>query len=339
MRRRRSQLLGGLLTSALVATSTPALAAEMHGFLRSRSSEAVGPRDGDDWSFQILMLAPEGSRVNVGDPVARFEGDNIKRFEQRTNAEYLTEKVEGAMKLSQIREELRGIEEQLQQERKQLGLLQVGQNAKGAYLDWVRTSRDRLIEQSDFEARTLRVRLLEEKVARRRTHLQATEAAVTKSIASKQLRLERLQQQLNTAPMAARSSGTVVYRKAPWDNAKPRVGATAWKGQTLLEIVDDRDLLVEAFLLERDLKSCQVGQRVQVELVGQGDRAVAGTVRSISPVVLTVGDWDRNLPEDHYLARLRSFQVKIDLDSVPEEARPDREVRVVLDGKARTDAD
>jgi len=215
----------------------------------------------------------------------------------------------------------------------------VGQGTSSTYLHWVRANRDRLIDQSDIEARQLRVRLLEEKVARRRAHLEATEAAVAQSVASKEMRLERLREQLNAPPLVAQHDGTVVYRATRWDNSKPRVGGTAWKGQTLLEIIDDRDLLVEAFLLERDLASCQVGQRVRVELVGQGERSAPGTVRSISPVVLKVGAWDRNLPEDHYLARLRAFLVRIDLDSVPDEARPDREVRVVLEGPAAPHAD
>ena len=63
-----------LMGNAQPSDTSPASPVTMTGFLRAKSSESIRPQSTNEWSFNIMMLAPEGSRVQAGDKVAKFEG-------------------------------------------------------------------------------------------------------------------------------------------------------------------------------------------------------------------------------------------------------------------------
>lgn len=321
-------LLVALVASSLSADGPKQLV--ISGFLRSRSVEPVRASPGTDWAYKIMELAPEGKRVEPGEVVARIEGKDVAENQKRANVDYLQTKVNNEGKITQLKQDLQTLEESIASEEKQLEMLNVDAASAGDsdVLAWTRSGRSQLIDKLDVEARQIKVKKLKEKLNRKRQLLAASEAQTEQSTATAKMWLDRYENDLKASEIKAKSKGVVVYRLHPWRREKPKIGGEIYRGMAVLDIVDDHRLFVEAFLREENWSYLKKGAEVDVKIVSPNEPHVKGRVKDISTIVMKVMDWDRSLPDSHYLAQIRAFRVEIDLDSVPDDAKPNGEVVV-----------
>lgn len=324
-------------TEVSEATSLGPSGPHMTGFLRPLHSESIRPPSGMDWSFTINMLIPEGSRVAPGDLVARFDGERIKQELTRIESALLQAKVTGESKIAELSSQIDNLEKQISEERAALSLQQSTHRANtqiGAG-DAI-PARDLLVAALDIESRELKLKLSEQKLQRKKQLLATVRHTVDRNIKSTTAQVERLRQDSLNGERKAQTSGVVVYKRSSWERQKPRVGGTVVRGSEVLQIVDDRALYCEAYLREEDLAKTKVGDQVRVQILGRRPVSTLGRIKRISAIVMKAGDWDRQLPQNHPLFERRVFKLDIDLDKVPEEAKPDGEVEIqrLVEGQA-----
>jgi len=304
----------------------------MQGYLRSRTSEAIRPPASEEWSYTILMLAPEGQRVEAGAVVAKLEGQRLKeRFQQEQNR-FLEKKVEREGKLIEIKTAIDGLEKELADASRELALLEASASTspESEAAQWLTSARDRLIEKLDIESRQLKLRLTREKLKRKQDLLASITESNSKAADASEARLRKIKDDMGASERKATKAGVVIYKRTPWERTKPRVGGMAYRGTEVMAIVDDQDLFVEAFLKEEDWARVKVGQPVEVKILGRRESTVAGKVAKVSSIVLKASDWDRALPASHPLFQTRVFKVELTLDAVHPDAKPEGEVEIHL---------
>lgn len=336
---------------SLLALASPALLGvgqapvRMQGYLRSRTSEAIRPPASEEWSYTILMLAPEGQRVEAGAVVAKLEGQRLKeRFQQEQNR-YLEKKVEREGKLVEIKTSIDSLEKELADASRELALLEASASVSpdseagkrppdpaghGDPRQWLTSTRDRLIEKLDIESRQLKLRLTREKLQRKRDLLASITESNGKAADAAEARLRKIKDDMGASERKATKAGVVIYKRSPWERTKPRVGGMAYRGTEVMAIVDDQDLFVEAFLKEEDWARVKVGQPVEVKILGRRESTVAGKIAKVSSIVLKASDWDRSLPASHPLFQTRVFKVELALDAIHPDAKPEGEVEIHL---------
>ena len=323
-----------LMGNAQPSDTSPASPVTMTGFLRAKSSESIRPQSTNEWSFNIMMLAPEGSRVQAGDKVAKFEGEGLKRRLSEATNTLLQARVTNEQKVGDLATQIEDIRRQISDDERELAILETTYAAARQSGEWAKPARDLLIDQLDIQAKMMRLNLKREKL-RRKTNLLATmQSAMAKNINVAELRVKTINDDIAAGECRATTSGVVVYKRTSRDRQKVRVGGSVHVGSDVLAIVDDKNLFVEAFLREEDWRWVKLGQAVSIRILGRRELTIAGEVERISAIVLKTGDWDRTLGEMHPLFERRAFKVDIKLSEIPEEAKPDGEVSVEVAGGA-----
>lgn len=313
-------------------TSMPVSPILMTGFLRSKTSESIRPQAANEWSFNIMMLAPEGSRVQAGDKVAKFEGEGLKqRLSEATNA-LLQARVSNDQKIGELTTQIEDLRKQISDDERELALLQTSYTAAREAGEWAKAARDLLVDQLDIDAKNIRLGLKREKLRRKTNLLTIMQAAMAKNINVAELRVKKIQDDIASGERTATTSGVVVYKRTTRDRQKVRVGGSVHVGSDVLAIVDDKNLFIEAFLREEDWRWVKPGQSVRVRILGRRELTIAGEITRISAIVMKTGDWDRTLGEAHPLFHRRVFKVEIQLSEIPDEAKPDGEVEVEMAG-------
>jgi len=302
----------------------------MSGFLRSTRRESINPPAGQDWSFKILFLIPDGQRVKAGDVVARLEGEQVQKNLREAETNLLKAEVDAQAKLSEVKSDIENLEISTSEKEKELAVLKAGSSDGSSTSEWVISGRDRLIEELDTEAKLIDLKLAREKLGRKKSLLGKVEEANASKIMRFKTKVESLKAEIKAGELTAPAAGVAIHKLAAWRRQKPQVGGMTYRGTTLIEIVDDSSLTVEGYLTEAAWSRVKVGQSVQVTILGKRETTVAGQVTSISRIVMKARDWDRSLPEQHVMFDVPSFKVGIKVPVMPPEAKPDGEVKIVV---------
>lgn len=322
----------GVGLSALSAAAKDAHTVRLSGFIRARSSELIRPNADQEWAFNIMMLAPEGTRVEPGEVVAKLEGQHLKERLAKEQNRWLEQKVKNEAKINEVKAQIDSQEKTLIDDESELALLEAGHQSVDDNLDWLEPARDRLVEKLDIDLRRLKLALNRKKLARKRGLLAVVQKASQKAAEVANMRIQTLQKAIAASDYKASSKGIVVYRRNPQDRRKVRVGSQVYRGTDVLSIVDDRSVYVQGFLREEDWQKAravmQAKAPLKITILGRKEVAVSGRFLRISPMVLEAGDWDRSLAESYPLFDTRVFSCDISLDEIPDEAKPDGEVEI-----------
>jgi HlyD family secretion protein len=125
-------------------------------------------------------------------------------------------------------------------------------------------------------------------------------------------RVREMENAIRRMMVAAPRDGTVVYLDTG-QGEKKKVGDSAWRGQSVLEIPDLRTLRAEGEIDEADAGRVALGQRVTLRLDAHPDDVFTGRVRSIGGAVRSKSD----------INPLKVVKLEIDLDRTdPQRMRP-----------------
>jgi hypothetical protein len=125
-------------------------------------------------------------------------------------------------------------------------------------------------------------------------------------------RVREMEDAIRRMMVTAPRDGTVVYVDTG-QGEKKKVGDSAWRGQSVLEIPDLRTLKAEGEIDEADAGRVAVGQRVTLRLDAHPDDVFTGRVRSIGGAVRAKSD----------INPLKIVKLEIDLDRTdPQRMRP-----------------
>lgn len=274
----RAWLLLALLAAA------PALAAaplRVDGEVYARRSSALMPPSVERmWQFNITELATDGTPVKKGQPVIRFDSnDVIKQLTEKRSQ--LKEKQSELGKLDlelaerERSEHLATAEAQSELEKAQRKTQQPVELIAGIEY------RKLLVKRTQMERKMA--------LARKREALSAEQRRQERRLLSSELGqlqadVDRLQRSLAALNVIAPRDGLMMHR-SNFEGEKYDVGSQVWVGQTVAEIPDMSTLAVRAELPERDLQRVAVGAPVRIVVEGGAGSVLSGKIASIGRAI------------------------------------------------------
>lgn len=309
------------LFSSRTALSSPVTAP---GFLRAEHAQFIRP-NAADWSFKIVELVPEGTEVKKGDLIARFEGENLLKRKKEMELSAMRDSVAYRDQIAALQGEIYDLQEKLAALQKELELLKAANTGKG-FPDYL-PAREKLQNQLDMQSKELTVKQQKEKIERKKILLVSVQKQAEQSDALAKTRLEGFENDEKGLTVYADRDGTVSYL-LNYNREKPKKGQMTYR-LDVAEITDSSELYVEAFPRERQFGDFAVGDKVTVKVLGAREVEVAGKIVQKDDIIMKAKDWDRTLPETHYIFNAKTYRLRVTLDSIPQEARPNGEVEII----------
>jgi hypothetical protein len=249
--------------------------------MRAVDSSRVGPPAiAGVWNYTIAMMAPEGALVQQGEPILAFDTTALKRRLEEKMAERDTAATSLQMKLAAAR---------LARQDEDLALADARAALRKAELK--AEAPPDITAVVEVEKAKLDQKLAEEKVAylqRKAKSARRADEAEIKRWKSKRDRAEERVQEITAAveQMTVKSPriGTVIY-ETDWEGQKKKVGDSAWRGQTLLQLVSLEVMEGNGEVDEVDIARVTVDDPVSVRLDAQADVELHGTLGTIRDTV------------------------------------------------------
>lgn len=279
---------------------------------------AVPGLTGQNNRLTLTRLIPNGSRVEVGDPVAAFDP-----FEQidalraaRGKADDLDHQAQ--QKMAQNRTETEKRRSDLRQAEADLSkaLLEVG---KAPILAEIAK------QQNQIRAETAKARVASLSISQ--AHRDQASQAQLKILELQRDRqrvaMERAQDNINVmqvkAPIAGIVAHAVLYRNGSITHAQE--GDQMYRGNGLVSIFDPAEMLVRCLVGEPDQVSLEAGARVKIYLDAYPDLELHGRFESASPIATTALG-----------SNIKTFTALFRIDESDPRLLPDLSAAVVIEG-------
>lgn len=245
--------------------------------------------------LQITWLAPEGSHVEKGDPVIRFDATQ----QMSDLAEY-----ESSLKIANTTLERSKKEYTIQEKQLQLDL----QKAQRKY-DEQKHEAPQLAEEARLELELAKLNM-QAKLDQIKADMEKAELEVQRASEKVKMAKRELDQMTMTAPMP----GMVVYLEI-WKGGtmgKVQEGDSPWPGQGLVNLPDLSDMIVDATVSEVDAAKVDSGQQVQVTLDALPDTVYHGVVTKKSTLAR----------KKDYNSKINVFDVEVTISDHDEALKP-----------------
>lgn len=292
MRRCGLLLATGVLLSACGGSSNPAGTQSVSespgvvsvtGELRSANSRFFGPPAIPDmWNYTISFMAPDGARVKPGQPVLRFDAQELMtKVRDKRNA--LNEKEKELEKQAILgKEQLAELRLRVEEARAALDKAALKAEIPVELL----ASRDYRQNQLQLEYARVTLALREEELAKEE-RIQQTEIEILERETAV-LRAETGQLEASIASMTIKSpiEGVVIHATDRRNN-KMTVGDNVWMGRRVIELPDLRLLELHLEVPERESARIAEGQTVTFTLDAAPDRVFEGHITELASVVHT----------------------------------------------------
>jgi HlyD family secretion protein len=260
------------------------------------------------WDYKIAFMAPEGMQVRAGEPVLGFDTSELERelqdkMAERDSAQKELEKRQTNLEIAR-REASLQLAEAEARERK--ARLKVDVPAE------LVASKELAQSREELSLAIREVAYLKEKVRLQKLQAGSEMASLASRRDRAAARVREMENAIRRMMVAAPRDGTVVYLDTG-QGEKKKVGDSAWRGQSVLEIPDLRTLRAEGEIDEADAGRVAVGQRVTIRLDAHPDDVFTGRVRSIGGAVRSKSEFNP----------LKIVKLEIDLDRTdPQRMRP-----------------
>lgn len=254
------------------------------------------------WGLLLSWIAPDGTRVEAGEVVARFDVSRLQL--DRLDLEKAREeaRVRIAQKEADIESRRQDLLLRQAAARKTLEIARLYADIDRALLP--RSEAERYAH--DLENATLELKKIDESVAglerTARDELEVTRLAFEEA----DLSLKQILNEIESMTLRAPASGQVMVRRNP-ESARPyQVGDKLFNGRPVLSLPDLGALRVEAEVHDPDILDLRPGLPTRVTLDAAPDRGFDGRIGFIAEA-------SRN-PESGSL--LKQFRVNVDLPGV-----------------------
>jgi len=212
-------------------------------------------------SLQLTWLAPEGSMVNIGDPVVKFDVTQVmtELSDQQTS-----------LKINRTALERTTKEYTIQDKSLKLELQQAQRN-----YDEKKHDAPKLAEEAKLELELAQLNF-QAKLDQIKSDVQKAELEVQRA----QDKVNAAQKELEQLTVTAPIPGMVVYLEI-WKGgsmSKVQAGDSPWPGQGLVNLPDLSEMIVRATASEVDASTIDSGQEVIVKLDAFPDRTYKGIV-------------------------------------------------------------
>ncbi|MBN1569052.1 MAG: HlyD family efflux transporter periplasmic adaptor subunit [Acidobacteria bacterium] len=233
-------------------------------------------------SLKIAWLINEGSFVEAGAPVARFDSTDAKlSLEKQQNTLVANEENTKIKTLQQKTDEkVLGIDRTDAEEEYQYAMTVMPQD-ESIFSKW-----DIITAQADAHYAKERIDFLKSKAKTQQRIARSDQQILTIERNRAQAEVATIQQTLNSLELNAPVGGLVLYHREHRED--PQIGDETYPGQVVVEIINLEVLQARIYVLERDGGNLTKGQPVVIKLDAIPDKEYQGTIRNISSVAASI---------------------------------------------------
>jgi len=242
-------------------------------------------------SLKLAWLVPEGSMVQAGTPVVRFDStDTQLSLEQQNNT--LTRNLEntkiqtGSQQLSEKTMEIDRTQAQMDYNYS----MQVLPEDETIFSKWdiIEAKINAGFAKAKIDNLSAKAR-----VNKRVARSQAQVTTIERNRATQEIGI--IQQTLGAMELRSPANGLLLYRRER--RRDPQIGDNSQAGQVLVEVVDLNALQARIYVLEKEAGSLDKGKPVLIKLDALSDKEFHGIVRSVSSVAASL---ERNSPLKYF---------------------------------------
>ncbi len=250
------------------------------GVIAPSDGVLFGPPPSQSWRISITKLAREGTRVSKGDVLAEFDGSASDDRIKDKQAELNTKRSELA---SLLEAQAREVEEDkvrladAKSEAEKAARKAAVDPSVYAGLEYKKLIEERLIAEDTYTREQERARLVASVRDSKRAELEA-------DVRRLESELRAAQSELASFTILAPRDGVVVVGTNN-EGQKLDVNDSVNPGMTVVELVDDSALVVNADIPEFAAAKIAVGQAVMVTIDAAGGAELPGTVTEVSSIV------------------------------------------------------
>ena len=306
-----------------VEESNRPITVEASGIVVSENALRFGPPPSQNWRITIMELAREGSRVEAGDVLARFDGSATDDRVRTKTAELNARRSELESLLEQQRREAEEVKVTLAAA--ESAAEKASRKAEGGAELYAGIEYQKLLEEKAIAAELLerereRVTLVERVRVSKQAELEA-------EIRRLEIEVEAAKAELESFAIRAPRAGLVIVG-TDRQGQKLDANDVVNPGITVVELANTDDLAVQAEVPEYAAASLAVGQEARVRIDAIGGNEIIGEVGLVARIVrrqsrfsqAMVRDVLVRLPEE-VIARLRpgmSAKLEIVVDIEPD---------------------
>ena len=293
------------------------------GVVASSQALRFGPPPSQSWRITITKLAREGTRVGKGDVLAEFDGAATDDRKKEKEAELARKQSELA---SLIETQAREVEED------KVRLAEAESAAEKA-------ARKAAVDPKVYAGLEYRKlveerRAAEERYRREQSRMDLVARVRRSKVAELEADIRRLESEvaganaeLDSFTIRAPRDGLVIVG-TDQEGQKLDVNDAVNPGMTVVEVIDDTSLVIEAEVPEFAAARLEVGQPARVALDVAGGGEIRGTVVEVSSIVRRQSRFSQAMVRD----------VAIRLDEAVPDLRPGMSTQVTLVVDTVTDA-
>jgi len=242
-------------------------------------------------SLTISWLIPEGTFVNKGDPVIRFDStDATLSLQKQQNTLDANQENTKITTLQQgTDEKTQSIDQETAEDDYQYAKTVMPQD-ETIFSKW-----DIITAQADVRYNKENVDFLKSKgkTLKRSARSDQQILAIDRNKAQSEISL--VKKTLDSLELRAPVGGLVLYRRDHRED--PKLGDNSYPGQVVVEVINLDVLQARIYVLERDGGSLGKGQPVNIRLDAIPDKQYHGTIRSVASVAAAL---ERNSPLKYF---------------------------------------
>ncbi|MDO1529196.1 HlyD family efflux transporter periplasmic adaptor subunit [Fulvimonas sp. R45] len=278
-----------------------------------RSWDVMAPQVAGLWQLTIEQMAPDGSRVAKGQPLATFAAGTLAQDLPAQQSE-LAEKERARTQLGfQLADDARDAELAVAKAQADADKAVRKASMPKAYVAGIEYRK--LVIDRESARQTLALTRARAAVAAASRKAQLAEADA--EVAQARTKLKRTQEAMASLTVHAPRAGLFLHA-ANYDGSKIDQGSQVFFGSSVGSMPDMDSLAVRASLPERDLPRVHVGQAVQVVLSGGASRTLDGHIADIG----------RNVHSRSAAEPIPVVDLDVKLDSSDAGLKPGRSARV-----------
>ena len=270
--------------TAIVQSGAFAVTTTTKGELTAVNNVSISAPPG--WNNKVTSLVDEGTLVNPGDELARFDTDQLEQRVEEQQAAY--DEALAELENQRVTNQKTLAQKTAALERQELALEKAQLQAEAVKFESQSRQRQQALDlkQAELDLQEARDDLsAEEEIAAAQLSKQEV------NVREKKLDLKRTQDNLAKMVIQAPDSGMVVYKKI-WTQSgqrKIRVGDQVWNGTVILELPDLSEFMVNTWVNEVDIHRLALDQPAEVTIDALQDRKLDGRVTRISPLARQEG--------------------------------------------------
>jgi multidrug efflux pump subunit AcrA (membrane-fusion protein) len=306
---------GAAAVTALPAKAAAPGALTIEGEIASRSQMPVAPPAIPYiWQYKLAFLAPEGTMVQPGQPIAIFESTEVMtRLISAQGTLKERERALDKLKLDQVEADRAGV---LAQAEAQSNAEKAARKASQPKELIRRVDYDKLVIER-AETATL-AQLMQAQYEAQRRARQAERAGVQSDVAQLQAQIADLVKGQAALTVLAPRRGLVLHR-VDFNGRKFAVGSQVWMGMSVATLADPDQLGIDAKVPEAQAAGVQVGQAARV--------TVSGSRQALTARVTRLG---RAFHGKSAAQALVVRDVQLEFDAPPKDLKPGAAVQVEL---------